>query len=66
MNHKHRGVSARKGSEKMRYMADRGRKIAICITLIVAVMLAGCSEASRAKKPATLDDLNDPSSRSED
>ena len=56
----------RRGSEKMKYIADRRRIIAICISLLVVVMLAGCtligcSEASRAGKPATLDDLNDPS-----
>ena len=45
----------------MGFMAGRRGIIAICITLIVAVMLIGCSEASRAKKPSTLDDLNDPS-----
>ena len=56
----------RRGSEKMKYIADRRRIIAICISLLVVVMLAGCtligcSEASRAGKAATLDDLNDAS-----
>ena len=50
-----------KGSEKMKHLTDRRRIIAMCIALLVAVMLAGCSEASRAGKPTTLDDLNDPS-----
>ncbi len=45
----------------MRYIAGSRRKIAICIILIVAVILTGCSKASRAKKLTTLDDLNDPS-----
>jgi len=50
-----------KGFEKMKYLTDRRRKIAICIVLLVAVILTGCSAALEAGKPATLDDLNDPS-----
>ena len=49
------------GFEKMKYMTDRRRKLAICIVLLVAVILTGCSEAFATGKPATLDDLNDPS-----
>ena len=45
----------------MKYMTDRRRKLAICIVLLVAVILTGCSEAFATGKPATLDDLNDPS-----
>ena len=51
----------RKGFEKMKYITDRRRMIAICIILLVAVILTGCSEASRSGKPSTLDELNDPS-----
>lgn len=49
------------GFEKMKYMTYRRRKLAICIVLLVAVILTGCSEAFATGKPATLDDLNDPS-----
>ena len=49
------------GFWKMTNITNWRRKIAICIILLVAVALAGCSEASRAGKLATLDDLNDPS-----
>jgi ABC-type amino acid transport substrate-binding protein len=45
----------------MKYMTYRRRKLAICIVLLVAVILTGCSEAFATGKPATLDDLNDPS-----
>ena len=45
----------------MKYMTDRRGKLAICIVLLVAVILTGCSEALATGKPATLDDLNDPS-----
>lgn len=45
----------------MRHIADRGRRIAIYVILIVALILTGCSKASRAGKSATLDNLNDPS-----
>lgn len=45
----------------MKYMIYRRRKLAICIVLLVAVILTGCSEAFATGKPATLDDLNDPS-----
>ena len=41
----------------MAYITDKRRIIAICISLLVVVMLAGCSEAPKAGKPATLDDL---------
>ena len=43
------------------YKTDIRRKLEICIVLLVAVILTGCSGASAAGKPATLDDLNDPS-----
>ena len=49
------------GFWKMTNITNWRRKIAICIILLVAVALAGCSGASRAGKLATLDDLNDPS-----
>ena len=45
----------------MTYITDKRRIIAICIILLLAVTLTGCSEAPKAGKPATLDDLNDPS-----
>lgn len=45
----------------MKYMTYRRRKLAICIVLLIAVILTGCSEAFATGKPATLDDLNDPS-----
>lgn len=45
----------------MKYITDRRRIIAICSILLFAVILTGCSEALRAGKPATLEDLNDPS-----
>ena len=43
------------------YKTDIRRKLEICIVLLVAVILTGCSGASAAGKPATLDALNDPS-----
>ena len=45
----------------MNYITHRRRKIAICTILLVAVMLTGCFEALGSGKPATLDNLNDPS-----
>jgi hypothetical protein len=50
-----------KGFEKMKYITDRRRKLVICIVLLSAVILTGCSGASGTGKPETLDDLNDPS-----
>ena len=53
-------INKLEGFEKM-YKTDIRRKLEICIVLLVAVILTGCSGASAAGKPATLDALNDPS-----
>ena len=45
----------------MQYRSVTRRRIAICIMLLIAVLLTGCSEASGTGKTAALDDLNDPS-----
>ena len=45
----------------MKYIPDRRRKITICIILLVTVILTVFGEALGAGKPATIDDLNDPS-----
>ena len=45
----------------MKYIIDRRRQIAVCIFLLFAVILTGCSEALRPGKTATLDGLNDSS-----